>query len=973
MATRRAMPGVPGPSWRYRLGSVLGAGAGGVVHDAWDPRLERTVAVKLLSVHAVRRVLQEARAQALLSHPAIVPVYDFGRYETEDGDLAVFIVMERVEGATLRTWLLEPRTEREITDVFVSAAHGLAEAHTHGLVHRDFKPSNVMVTPSGQAKILDFGLARVVADELDEDDPTEPQILVSSEPEPRVTRTGAVLGTPLYMAPEQYNGFDVGPAADQFAFCQAFLEALRGEPLYDAHAYEELAWAKRHRVFAGSRSRSARASGRLQRVLLRGVEPDPRRRWPSMEALIAAIERSGRRRPLLVGGLGLAATVASATAWATLPSDCEDATAEAASIWAEGDRVRVREALAAAAPRGSRFVWSEVEARLDARVQQWVGATTQLCRGREALSSSVVDRRAACLRDVASTMRATVRTLSDADASVAEHAVEAVDAIPDPVRCNLASSDAGGPPRPPLPVQAARVEAVRAAIKQSSLQMRAGKFDEARIALVAAEVEGDAIDFEPLRLELGLASLELDVAQGRLDGAEEGLTRLLEDADALHYAELAARAAIALARLVAVELERNDDAVRHLRRAEALVERMGNPELLRVEVLDVHAEIALAETRFDDAERLRTQQLALLDAVGGQELRAAEVLVQHGLGLAAAGRFPEARKTILRAMGIQERLLGPLHPRTGHGLHALANVHLRSEDFTVALAAIEQALAIYEEAYGDRHPAVARALISLAELDMVEERFEPATAKYERALAILVETYGQDHSDVAHARARYGRVLHRSGDLPRAEAELRRALEIHERTSGPRSPSAARVLLQLGALDRTAKRFELARTRYERGLQFLRERLGSKHPSVASALIALGHLENHQPFYDGAKAEAHYRESLQIHLELSGPGSVGAVRATYGLGRALTEQGRLGPARAAMAKVIAGTDALGDPVGMGLYARMRLANLQWDAGERTAALDLMQEAAALARKHKAPSHQVEEFDAWVRRHGNLRE
>jgi serine/threonine protein kinase len=208
---------------RYRIRSELGSGGMGVVYRAHDPHLERDVALKILrpdrhegtdgSLHTAR-MIREARALAQLSHPNVVSIFDVG---VADG--SVFIAMELVEGQTLRTWLQDgPQPIEEVREVFIQAAKGLIAAHGAHLVHRDFKPGNVLMTRDERGrwicKVVDFGLARpALTSELSGGSRGTFGASSDRSGDP-VTELGTVVGTPAYMAPEQHRGAEVGPAAD---------------------------------------------------------------------------------------------------------------------------------------------------------------------------------------------------------------------------------------------------------------------------------------------------------------------------------------------------------------------------------------------------------------------------------------------------------------------------------------------------------------------------------------------------------------------------------------------------------------------------------------------------------------------------------------------------------------------------------------------------------------------------------------
>ena len=285
---------------RYKLERELGSGGMGVVHAAFDPDLERRVALKVLresagSSEARQRLLREARAMARLAHPNVVTVHEVASANGRD-----YVAMEMIEGQTLAEWMrAERRPESEIIDAFVAAGRGLAAAHAEGIVHRDFKPHNILRHRHGRIAVTDFGLARdaeIAADPLAETRELRTPVdgasvstsstQTPSTPLAGLTITGSVLGTPAYMAPEQWSGGAVTPATDQFAFCVALWEALAGERPFKGPTVERL----REEVQGGPAHLDvSKIPRRLRQALLRGLDPDPARRWPSMEALLAAM------------------------------------------------------------------------------------------------------------------------------------------------------------------------------------------------------------------------------------------------------------------------------------------------------------------------------------------------------------------------------------------------------------------------------------------------------------------------------------------------------------------------------------------------------------------------------------------------------------------------------------------------------------------------------------------------------------
>ncbi|HEX3473726.1 MAG TPA: protein kinase [Kofleriaceae bacterium] len=294
----RPMGAMPARVGRYELCEELGAGAMGVVYRARDPRLDRAIAIKLVrhggatSAGSVR-LLREAQAMARLRHPNVVPIFDVG-----PAGGAVFLAMPLLEGGTLRSWLSDgPRSVDAILDRFVAAGRGLAAAHDAGLVHRDFKPDNVLLDAGGEVHVGDFGLARLAGDEPG---PVEPSDELAAD---ELTRTGDVVGTPPYMAPEQLRGLPIDGRADQFSFCVALWEAIHRERPFPSpkRGVEQPLLARLAAIASGPVMPSARA-GRpawIAELLARGLASDPDRRWPSMQALLDAIaaHRTARRWP----------------------------------------------------------------------------------------------------------------------------------------------------------------------------------------------------------------------------------------------------------------------------------------------------------------------------------------------------------------------------------------------------------------------------------------------------------------------------------------------------------------------------------------------------------------------------------------------------------------------------------------------------------------------------------------------------
>jgi serine/threonine protein kinase len=294
---------------RFMVLHKLGAGGMGVVYAAYDDALDRKVAIKIMypredgGGRPTTRLRREAQAMAKLSHPNVVQVFEVGEYEKR-----LFLAMEFVQGQTLDAWQggddagmddapapAQPqrRAWREIVSMHLQAGHGLAAAHGAGLVHRDYKPSNVIVSQDGRARVLDFGLARQ-GDTSEHVAPARPEQAFAdsiSGPNPleqSVTMDGAILGTPRYMSPEQINGQAIDARSDQFSFCVALFEALYGvNPFASPSLGARILRIMNNAVAPPPAETEVPAW--VHAAVVRGLRREPDERWPSMEALLAAL------------------------------------------------------------------------------------------------------------------------------------------------------------------------------------------------------------------------------------------------------------------------------------------------------------------------------------------------------------------------------------------------------------------------------------------------------------------------------------------------------------------------------------------------------------------------------------------------------------------------------------------------------------------------------------------------------------
>jgi hypothetical protein len=436
---------------RYVIEGRLGAGGGGTVYRARDPETGRVVAVKLLvsdgrAASPRARLLREAQSLAKLQHENIVEFYEVGVFNpgvldpsASATDNGVFLAMEFVDGSNLAQWADDPHSWQQVRDVFVAAGRGLAFAHARGIVHRDFKPSNVLVGDDGRVRVADFGLARATR-ELTAPLPGLALRLPDEASLPGVhmalTKPGTVIGTPAYMAPEQHLSSRADARSDQFSFCLALYEALYRRSPYQGSTPGKLLEAKLRGIIVPP-PRDTVIPSRVNRAVVRGLAPDPAARHESMEALLdALVADAGAPRParvvLAVAIAGVSIAIVGATAW-TLgrapAASCDDTLAT--SSWDHDRELQLRESFAAKGVAYGETTLVRVRDRFDRWSTDWSTARGAICATTTASSPAI-----ACLRASKLAATAVQAAVSRADALHVERAIRASARLPGAARCS---------------------------------------------------------------------------------------------------------------------------------------------------------------------------------------------------------------------------------------------------------------------------------------------------------------------------------------------------------------------------------------------------------------------------------------------------------------------------------------------------------------------------------------------------------
>ncbi|WP_100793429.1 serine/threonine-protein kinase [Nannocystis exedens] len=841
---------------RYTVLHLVGAGAMGSVYAAYDPELDRRVALKL--VHhgllagaareaAAARLLREAQALARLSDPNVITVFDAGRFEGQ-----VFLAMEFVEGGTLRQWLAsERRTPEQIVAMFVAAGRGLAALHGAGLVHRDFKPDNVLVGGDGRVRVSDFGLVRVAAAAtVSVEETFDPARPLPSGGE-AMTRTGALLGTPAYMAPEVWQGAPADARSDQFAFCVALYEALQGArpftPAALAGGAPGLVPARDDRIPAG-----------LRAPLATGLARAPERRHASMTALLDALggglTRVRRRRAALqvaLAGLGVALAAggwqqARARELAGRVAACAAAGARIDEVWGEAARAEVERSFLATGKAFAPATFAKTAPWLDRWAADWRGAAEAACRAHTVEASWDAELRARaedCLDEARAGFVALVDELRDADAVVLSQATNAAAELAPASACTQPAALRERADVPPGQRSAARELRVRLAGARSlqAVGDYAAALAAARAAVGAARASG----LPGLVAEAEFRAAWLHEKRGEFAAAEAGLLRALAAAEEARARGLALAITTDLVYVVGYAAARTAEGRVWARSAQTQLALHAGASPLEEAHLDSRlAAVDDVVGDFAEAARLHARALAVREReLGPWHPDVARSLVGLAAARHALGELAAASDLYERALGIQERVFGPEHPDVALILHNLAGVRYGAKALDEAVRLYERALAISERALGPDHPGVGETLHDLAVTHRARGAVAESLRLQTRALAIYERALGPDHPHVASSLNGLALLRLDMGAPDEAERLFTRALAVYERALGPAHLEVGAVVYNLAQLRRDAGATAEASALYRRAHAIFAAARGAQHPEAVEIAQELADME----------------------------------------------------------------------------------------------------------------------------------
>jgi serine/threonine protein kinase/tetratricopeptide (TPR) repeat protein len=1015
---------------RYVLLREIGRGAIGVVYAAYHEGLDRKLAIKVLNKQRAgradleARLHREAKALAKLSHPNVVHVYDVGNLEGR-----WFIAMEFVEGEPLTDWMRREHTVAEIVAMFADAGRGLAAAHEAGVVHRDFKPDNVLVGRDGRPRVLDFGLARAVEragedgmvgsrsrsresgpigasldllltgargrgtsvplaranqpaareaspqagpasppapssakrpdspakrpdsrprvdasidpdetvdgeytpepdpDELatatnvgapppihDQDviatatniaDPREPadpreardgtpptkrrpssveatldapedlfdhqlsetmasdpgesphgkpEMAETQQSDPGLdsheagdvlTRTGAMMGTPAYMSPEQFLGKRVDQASDQFSFCIALHEALYGRRPYAGKTPMDLALATQAGRIVDAPPNSQVPTW-LREVLLRGLQPSADARFESMNELIAELVRdreSPRRRWPLALALGGVATVALVIGvFAPTKSPCPTIEATAAEQWSADLASELGGAFGRSPLPYASAAWAGVEPRLRDWADSWATQRVEACEAthvRHEFSTEVLDLRQACLERELRAFQALIEQLRAGDATVIEHALEATVMLPEPARCGDVDALLSGLAAPPDAV-ANEVEQLRTTLTELDALANTGRWRQGLSLAELAVEQARRSNYGPVVAEALLTHARLLAGTGASEQAVEQLQDALDEAERSGHDGLVPRIAI---ELVSLSIYARPDPIRGrvwARRALASLDHIDEHGYLRARGIWSLANLDRLDGEYVPAEAALREAIALLEAQAAGHPDRAIMRNDLGVAIAARGEVELARETYSEALRESIESFGAAHPRVANVYFNLARLEFAQGRLDESRTQLEHARRIYVDAHGPRHRDVGSVEMVLAAIDVASERLDQAKTHASLAEQIYAVELDPDNVDRAEPRLLLGHIAFAGKQYDEAAEHYRAGLALQQAALPPGHISMADTHTNLGLVALTRGDPDAAVGELERAVDLLEAGVGVDPATLIWARLYLG-------------------------------------------------------------------------------------------------------------------------------------
>jgi tetratricopeptide (TPR) repeat protein len=856
---------------RYSLGDEIARGGGGRVVAAEDRRLGRRVAIKLSleEPESSIRLRREAELLARLEHPSIVSVHDLGH--TDDG--TPFYVMRLLDGETLKSRIAARSFEERIAllPTMIAIVDAVAYAHHRGIVHRDLKPSNVIVGAFGETSVIDWGLARPV------DASGTPAGHAAAGDDESLTRSGAVIGTPTYMAPEQAAGQRIDARADVYGLGAVLYHLLGGEPPYRGASSDDIV----RKVIAGPPTPIAQVEPRVPADLAAIVAKAMARRCEDRYAtaqelgsdlrryqagrLVAAhrysvparLRRWVRRHRAQVAAAAAVGAAAAVLVW-QWPSGGPDARAlcaasgtRALELWPPTKRAAVSEQIRSRGGPGAEVAARTIDRQLDGYVRALSNERVETCEAtyvRGEQSAELLDLRKTCLDRRADAFRATVGLFDAIAPGEIEHLMRAVATLPQLAPCRDVVELRQTVPPPDSLADRARIAVLQGDEATAEALRQAGRYSDSLTRSEQVLRDPTAAQFAPLAASAGYNRGAALAALGRTANALTALHGALSDAELGHDDRTRGLIVLEVAR--AIVATQPDQARQLAEQTGAIARRTHNPEL---DVLHLTLLARIAGDHGDLAEAVALHRTAIerwrsASPDHGEDLVLAELLSGLGSGLIDSRKLDEAESVQQQAVALYEKLLGP------------------------------------------DHPMVARVRARLANIFVLTNRGDLAIDTYTRALDILRRAGMAETGDALSMENSFALALTNLGHHDDARTRFMHLLERVETSLGSSHPLNALVLYNLGNNEMQLNHTDQALAWFRKALAWREEHSGPRHIETANARwgIAQVLLDSHRP----AEALPLILAALPVHLEQRGETSEDVAYARYSLARAYVDLGR---------------------------------------------------------------------------------
>lgn len=909
---------------RYEVHEEIGRGGMGRVLRARDPSLDRDVAIKLilpsaLSSAARERFAREAVTLGKLRHPNVLEVFDVGESQG-----APYFVMEFIVGHNLDAWS-RGRGPREILECLRGAGRGLAAAHAQGVLHRDFKPSNVIVGHDGRAKVADFGLAGV---EVAQTAPTG-----GGAPTDSLTKTGAIMGTPAYMAPELLDGGKASMLSDQFAFCVSMHEVLYGSRPFSGADARALSAAIRNGEIPPA-SDDVVIPGRTRRALVRGLSPEPRERFDSMDALLHELRPERSAGAKLGLGLGLSAGVGLAivTAFGLAnpePSTCSAFAGELSGVYDAAARGNIRASFAQSELPYAKASSRSTVAALDTYAEHWVAGARASCLASESgeLPGDALDVRMRCFKHAAQSLDSMVELLEAPEQAHIERGSELVATLPNLALCSDLEALKRFSVLPAGAAEAAQAEALDPILSQAHAKTLVNDFDGAWELLQKHSEALDAATYPPIRVR----ALRV---RGRVSLAREDLET--------------ARVASLQAHQLAVEHRLDRDAARTAMFLGRIASRAGN----------------LQET-----ERWFDLSLAISEAGGFNQIKA--------FTLSTASQFYEERGQLDRAVQAARTSVeltedDPTYPPTSR-----AEVLLSYSDRLLARGGEDKGLRQLQEAreillavHGDSHPSIGDVERSLQVRASRRGDYQASFRHGRESLRITLANDGEGSLRAVAATGNLAIALKELGRYEEAAEQLQRADVMLERWPAYRASMRIPVLTNLGNVMLGLGRNDAAREALTEARTLLENRADHRERAVLiDGVLSLVELRDGD--LDAARRLA--SGALESSVDIFGENHFHTADVCTRLAHVELEAGNFELARGLLLRSIAVEDVTeaDRAEAMFLLARATLEDPAATASDRARGIEFAQAAKDGLTAKPAYATLLAEVEIWVKRHASF--